>query len=58
MISNPRFHRRGDPQGLMNAAVVIMRVVKGNRGSMILDLLRKAVAFLVALPEKKHAGVG
>ena len=44
MIRDPRFHRRGDPQRLMNPAEVVVHEVQRDRRDMVLDLLAEGVS--------------
>jgi len=43
VIRNARFHRRRDAESLVNAAEIVVHVVKGDRVPMILDLLENAL---------------
>jgi len=43
MIADPRLHRGGDSQGLMNPAEVVMHVVNGNGRDVVLDLLGESI---------------
>ena len=43
MIRNPRLHRRGNAQTLMNPAEIVVHVVKGDRGNVVFDLLREGI---------------
>lgn len=43
MIGNPRFHRRSDTQGYVNAPEVVIREVKRYGVFKVLDLLAESV---------------
>jgi hypothetical protein len=43
MLTQTRFHRRGNTESLMNPAKVVVHVKQRKRRHMILDLLRERV---------------
>jgi hypothetical protein len=43
VVRNPRFHRRGYPQGAVNQAEVVVGEVQTERGPRVLPLLREGV---------------
>ena len=49
MICNPCFHCRGNSQGFMHAAEIVIREVQGNSGFQIVQLFRESISELVQL---------
>ncbi|SRR5258708_6900980 len=43
MLTDTRFHRRSNPQGLMNPRKVIVHVKQGDHRNMVLDLLSEGI---------------
>lgn len=41
MIGKTRFHRRSNPQGLMDAAEIVVGVVDRNHVAVVLEFLRR-----------------